>query len=205
MHPRRGFTIVELLLVIAIISIVGTIAITNVLLGKRVSNERVGLVTLKQIHKAQALFQERCARDKDGDSVGEFATDFQELTGDNSSGFLAPDVVSISWINLIPTIGQPDRTEKSGYLFQIYTSADAGAESVNDDETQFLIVAWPKKAGKTGMMCYAITETGQAYSFTNDLSQFDGANSPVTLNDVYGTPFNPATLGMGAVQFRPKD
>lgn len=191
---------VELLIVIAIIAIVATIGITNVMSGKFTTNQKMAVVTLRQIMKAESVFQEKGGRDKDADLVGEFAVSFDELTGQDPT-FLSADVVGKSWINLKSVTGFPERCEKDGYIFQIYSSKDTGTENIDDDETQYAIVAWPKKAGKTALRCFAIVEDGQLLVYENEDMRFDGSGSPVLLTDFFGTPFDYSTLAMGVAGF----
>jgi len=68
---RKGFTLIELMIVIAIIAVIAAIAIPGLLAAQRSSNERNASASLKTITSAQADFR---ANDRDGNRVNDFWT-----------------------------------------------------------------------------------------------------------------------------------
>jgi len=68
---RRGFTLIELMIVIAIIAVIAAIAIPGLLSSQRASNERNASTTLKTLTSAEADFR---ANDRDGNKVADFWT-----------------------------------------------------------------------------------------------------------------------------------
>src|SRR4029453_17868798 len=68
---KKGFTLIELMIVIAIIAIIAAIAIPGLLSSQRASNERNASTSLKTIATAQADFR---ANDRDGNHVNDFWT-----------------------------------------------------------------------------------------------------------------------------------
>jgi prepilin-type N-terminal cleavage/methylation domain-containing protein len=68
---QRGFTLIELMIVIAIIAIIAAIAIPGLLSSQRASNERNASTSLKTITSAQADFR---SNDRDGNHVNDFWT-----------------------------------------------------------------------------------------------------------------------------------
>lgn len=66
---RRGFTLIELMIVIAIIAIIAAIAIPGLLAAQRASNERNASASLKTITTAEADFR---SNDRDGDRQSNF-------------------------------------------------------------------------------------------------------------------------------------
>jgi len=75
-----GFTLIELMIVIAIIAIIAAIAIPNLLASKLLSNETAAIATLRTIVSAQAQISTSAKIDADLDGRGEHGT-FAEMTG----------------------------------------------------------------------------------------------------------------------------
>ena len=68
---KKGFTLIELMIVIAIIAIIAAIAIPGLLSSQRASNERSASTSLKTLATAQADFR---ANDRDWNHVNDFWT-----------------------------------------------------------------------------------------------------------------------------------
>src|SRR5438045_2944647 len=68
---KGGFTLIELMIVIAIIAIIAAIAIPGLLSSQRASNERNAATSLKTLTAAEADFR---ANDRDGNKINDFWT-----------------------------------------------------------------------------------------------------------------------------------
>jgi len=68
---KRGFTLIELMIVIAIIAVIAAIAIPGLLAAQRSSNERNASTSLKTITTAEADFR---SNDRDGNRVTDYWT-----------------------------------------------------------------------------------------------------------------------------------
>lgn len=71
MNKNRGFTLVEIAIVIAIISVMAAIAIPNLMRARTTANESAAVSSLRAVAAAQATF--RAANNR-------YATSFTELT-----------------------------------------------------------------------------------------------------------------------------
>ena len=95
---EKGFSLVELLVVVIIIAIVAAIAIPNLLASRRAANEASAESSLRTIHSAQATYQA---------TVGQ---------GVN----YAPTLVALNQAALIDNaLGGSDPSQKSGYTFNM--------------------------------------------------------------------------------------
>src|SRR6187455_327077 len=71
LRAARGFTLIELMIVIAIIAIIAAIAIPGLLSSQRASNERNASTSLKTLSSAEADFR---SNDRDWNHVNDFWT-----------------------------------------------------------------------------------------------------------------------------------
>lgn len=92
----EGFSLIELLIVVAIISILAAIAIPNLLSSRRAANEGSAQASIRMIHTSEVIYQ--------------------ATAGGGTFGTLS--VLYTQGI-LDPVLGQADTEGKSGYMFDI--------------------------------------------------------------------------------------
>ena len=191
---EKGFTLIELMIVIAIIAIIAAIAIPNLLAARLSANETAAIATLRNIISAQAQFQQSGKADTDNDGTGEYGG-FIELSGaaaGRMTAALVPPVLSGSF-RVLNANGEVSR---SGYFFRIHLPDAAGAGvgepqvgyaddgSLGGDlaETTWCAYTWPVNYNQSGNRTFFTNQGGDvigaedsAYSGTGNGPASDAA------------------------------
>jgi len=198
MRKESGFTLIELMIVIAIIAIIALIAIPNLLSSRLVANETSTVGTLRSIASAQAEFQARQIVDQDADGLGEYGF-LQELAGAiiPRGGVATLDPPSIS-----QSLGNADAAglvTKSGYVLIMFLPGGGGAPiqepaggaamaanpaDANFQETRWCLYAIPQTVRNTGNRAFVINQQAEVYATTNvGVQNYDLANiAPLLAN-----------------------
>lgn len=137
-NRNAGFTLIELMIVSAIIVIIAAIAIPNIINAKMAANESSAIGALRTLSSAQNTFQGMCATDADGDGVGEYG-DFNLLS--NAGPMFIDDSLGSG--------------QKSGYFLMVTTTG-----VVDSDEFMWQATAYPISWSWTGRKTFYIDESG---------------------------------------------
>jgi len=194
-RASAGFTLIELMIVVAIIAIIAALAIPKLMSARLSANEAAAISALRSIASAQAQLQASASVDGDADGAGEYGY-FAELAGTRAmrvsnagapaAGNPAVDMLSPAILTAALGLVSTSVATRQGYNFQIWlpdatvggivagiaedlTGGKAAAPfpNPNNNEILWCCYAWPVEVKKTGNRAFFVNQEGELLQCQN--------------------------------------
>ncbi len=166
---KKAFTLIELMIVVAIIAIIAAIAIPNLLESRMQANESNAIGALRSYAAAQATYKKANYSAKIATSIGQW------FAGANNSTNGITKLGICNGLTLIPNgfaLAINSTAAYQGYWFE----DDAALGTGPSWKYQFGLFAYPAVYTKTGINTYFIDTTGEVKGSDTTGAQVAGSN-----------------------------
>ncbi len=148
MRKHRGFSLIELLIVVAIILIIAAIAIPNLLRARMAANESSAVATIRTINSAETTYNSTYP------TVG-YAGTLSDLGGALGAACVPSSTSACLVDAVVSNNGNPAGSGKSGYNFSSGAGTVAGGVNVG-----YVSLAVPITLNQTGIRAFCAEEDG---------------------------------------------